>query len=88
MKVYAKGARVSQPNYGPGTVTDADTNHTVIDFDNHGLKRFVTTMVALSPSSEPAPEKAKAPRRKKAVKADAGDQPAKPAKATKSKSKK
>jgi hypothetical protein len=68
VKVYSKGARVAQPNYGPGTVTDADTNHTVIDFDNHGLKRFVTTMVALSPTSEPAPEKAKATRRKKAVK--------------------
>ena len=69
VKVYSKGARVSQPNYGPGTVTDADAHHTVIDFDNHGLKRFVTTMVALAPSSEPAPEKAKAVRRKKAVKA-------------------
>ena len=69
MKVYSKGARVSQPNYGPGTVTDADAHHTVIDFDNHGLKRFVTTMVALAPSNEPAPEKAKVVRRKKAVKA-------------------
>jgi hypothetical protein len=69
VKVYSKGARVSQPNYGPGTVTDADSHHTVIDFDNHGLKRFVTTMVSLAPSTEPAPEKAKATRRKKAVKA-------------------
>ena len=50
MKVYSKGARVAQPNYGPGTVTDADSHHTVIDFDNHGLKRFVTTMVALAPT--------------------------------------
>ena len=72
MKVYSKGARVAQPNYGPGTVTDADSHHTVIDFDNHGLKRFVTTMVALSPTSEPAPAKVKATRRKKAVKADDG----------------
>ena len=40
----------------------------MIDFDNHGLKRFVTTMVVLTPSSEPAPEKVKATRRKKAVK--------------------
>ena len=68
MKVYAKGARVSQPQYGSGTVTDADTNHTVIDFDNHGLKRFVTTMVALAPSSEPAPEKVKVVRRRKTTK--------------------
>ncbi len=80
MKVYSKGARVSQPNYGPGTVTDADGHHTVIDFDNHGLKRFVTTMVALSPSSEPAPEKVKATRRKKVVDPNA---PPKAKKATK-----
>lgn len=85
MKVYSKGARVSQPNYGPGTVTDADSHHTVIDFDNHGLKRFVTTMVALAPTSEPAPEKAKAVRRKRVAKTDAADKPAK-TKKTKAKS--
>lgn len=69
MKLYSKGARVSQPNYGSGTVTDADANHIVIDFDNHGLKRFVTTMVALAPSTEPAPDKVKVVRRKKTAKA-------------------
>jgi hypothetical protein len=65
-----KGARVSQPNYGPGTVTDSDGTHVVIDFDNHGPKRFVSAMVSLAPSSEPAPEKAKATRRKKKVVAE------------------
>jgi len=65
VKVYAKGARVAQPNYGPGTVTDADSHHIVIDFDNHGLKRFVTTMVSLAPTTEPAPEKVKVTRRRK-----------------------
>lgn len=65
MKV-SKGARVSQPNYGPGTVMDADGTHVVIDFDNHGPKRFVAAIVSLTPTSEPAPEKAKkATRRKK-----------------------
>jgi hypothetical protein len=60
-----KGARVSQTKYGPGTVTDADSTHVVIDFDNHGPKRFVSSIVTLSPTTEPAPEKAKTTRRRK-----------------------
>jgi hypothetical protein len=60
-----KGARVSQPKYGPGTITDSDGSHVVIDFDNHGPKRFVSSMVALSPTTEPAPEKTKPTRRRK-----------------------
>ena len=68
MKIYSKGARVAQPQYGPGTVTDANANHTVIDFDGHGLRRFVTSMVNLAPTSEPAPERARsAARRTKRV---------------------
>lgn len=66
MKV-SKGVRVSQPKYGSGTITDSDGTHVVIDFDNHGPKRFVLSMVSLSPSSEPAPEKSKPARRKKAT---------------------
>ncbi len=64
MKI-TKGARVSQPKYGPGTITDSDGSHVVIDFDNHGPKRFVSSMVALSPTTEPAPEKTKPTRRRK-----------------------
>jgi len=66
----SKGARVSQPKYGPGTVTDSDGTHVVIDFDNHGPKRFVSAMVSLVPSTEPAPEKTKTTRRKKKVAAE------------------
>ena len=69
MKVN-KGARVSQPKYGPGTVTDSDGTHVVIDFDNHGPKRFVRAMVSLAPTDEPAPEKAKTKRRSKKVVAE------------------
>lgn len=64
MKV-TKGMRVAQAKYGPGTVTDTDGVHIVIDFDNHGPKRFVSSMVTLAPTSEPAPEKTKPTRRKK-----------------------
>ena len=49
-----KGDRVSQANYGPGTVTQIDVHHTVIDFDAHGTRRFVTNRV-LERTSDPGP---------------------------------
>ena len=45
--------------YGPGTVVESNERHTVIDFDDHGVRRFVTMMVDLKPSTVLAPTKAK-----------------------------
>jgi hypothetical protein len=58
MKVFTIGDRVVQPEYGAGTVTAADSHHTVIDFDLHGQRRFITTMVTLTTTTEPAPPRA------------------------------
>ena len=33
MKNWSKGDRVTQPNYGPGTLVEVNEHHTVIDFD-------------------------------------------------------
>ena len=66
MKAWAKGDRVVQPNYGPGTLVEVNEHHTVIDFDEGGRKVFKTSLVALQASSEPAPHKT--PTRKRAVK--------------------
>jgi hypothetical protein len=52
-----KGDRVVQPNYGAGTIVEMDVYHTVIDFDAHGLRRFITNRVVLEPTSEAAPAK-------------------------------
>lgn len=69
VKIYSKGDRVSQAQYGAGTITDANVTHTVIDFDQHGVRRFVTNMVVLETTTEPAPVRTKARRAsKKAVK--------------------
>lgn len=66
MRVFSVGDRVTQPNYGSGTITSANERHTVIDFDEHGLRTFVTQMVALERTSAPAPVRQKAsPRRSK-----------------------
>jgi hypothetical protein len=68
MRLYATGARVSQANYGAGTVTSADEHHTRIEFDEHGPRTFSTVRVSLTPSDTPAPVKV-AKTRKRAVKA-------------------
>jgi hypothetical protein len=50
-----KGGRVAHGQYGAGTVTDLDIYHTVIDFDAHGVRRFVTDRVVLEPTADPGP---------------------------------
>jgi hypothetical protein len=55
MRKYTAGDRVAQPQYGPGTVTESNDRHTVIDFDDHGLRRFITSMVVLESSTTVAP---------------------------------
>jgi hypothetical protein len=59
----ATGNRVSQVQYGTGTVTSVNQYHTVIDFDEAGTRTFITTRVELTPSDSEAPVRAK----KKAV---------------------
>lgn len=67
MKLFTKGSRVSQANYGAGTVASSDERYTVIEFDNHGRRVFITDMVTLGKTDEPAPNKPAKGRRKKAV---------------------
>ena len=59
MPRYTAGARVSQGQYGPGTIVETNERHTVIDFDDHGQRRFITMMVELESSKVPAPSKVK-----------------------------
>ena len=69
MRLYESGARVSQAQYGHGTVTRSDVNHTRIDFDDHGLRTFSTLRAQLEPSNTPAPVKPVPVRRSRAKKA-------------------
>jgi len=59
MPRYSPGKRVSQDQYGLGTVVESNETHTVIDFDDHGMRRFVTMMVNLKATTVAAPSKAK-----------------------------
>lgn len=68
MRLFAKGDRVTQPQYGAGTVTDINEHHTVIDFDEHGSRTFVTSMVTLEASETPAPARGRLGSRSKGAK--------------------
>jgi hypothetical protein len=65
MAGFSKGDRVTQSTYGPGTLTEVNERHTVIDFDGHGVRTFVTSLVQLERTDEPAPVRAS---RKRAAK--------------------
>jgi len=70
--IYTKGDRVSHGTYGSGTIFSANAIHTVIDFDEHGHRTFVTNLVQLEKTSSPAPVRQKAARRtRKAAAPDA-----------------
>jgi hypothetical protein len=57
MAQYGIGDRVTQAQYGDGTVTRSDSHHTVIDFDAHGPRTFVSGRVVLGQATTAAPEK-------------------------------
>ena len=65
MRLFTIGDRVSQQQYGAGTVSASNEFHTIIDFDEHGPRTFATPIVKLERSSTVAPPRAK-PRRKAA----------------------
>ncbi|HKE83488.1 MAG TPA: hypothetical protein VKB50_07040 [Vicinamibacterales bacterium] len=66
MPKFTAGDRVSQAQYGDGTVTAVNEHHTVIDFDVHGTRTFSTRLVQLEGTSTLAPPKPAKPRRRTA----------------------
>lgn len=44
MNVLEEGQTIRHEQYGIGTVTESNTERTTIDFDNHGMKKFVTSV--------------------------------------------
>jgi hypothetical protein len=65
MKRFDVGSRVTEPTYGLGSVVAVEDNYTRVQFDEHGVKKFLTSMSRLEPSDEPAPPGMKGKVRKK-----------------------
>ena len=71
MALYATGDRVTQQQYGDGTVIICNDHHTIVEFDAHGARTFATHLVRLESCSTVAPPKPPArTRRAKMTKAN------------------
>ena len=56
MHVLEEGQAIRHDIYGMGIVTESNSERTVIDFDDHGMKKFVTSIWTAELIGE-APEK-------------------------------
>jgi hypothetical protein len=70
MKRFEVGARVIEPTYGLGSVIAVEDAYTRVQFDEHGIKKFLTSMSRLEPSDEPVPAGLRTgkPRKKRVTK--------------------
>jgi hypothetical protein len=66
VKALQEGAYIKHFQYGLGVVTESDSDRTSIDFDLHGPKKFVTSIMVVEPA-EGTPPKRRTKRRKKVV---------------------
>lgn len=66
MKALQKGAYIRHFQYGLGVVTESDAEYTDIDFDLHGMKKFLTTIMVVE-HAEGAPPRRKTTRKKAPV---------------------
>ncbi len=67
MKALAEGQYVKHGQYGCGVITASDAERTSIDFDLHGIKKFVTSLMVVEPAEGTPPKRRRGKRTKKAV---------------------
>ena len=66
---FSQGTQVEHQKFGLGSVVSSSEERIVIKFDDHGEKKFVTTLVmgSLKKSDRAAPIEKKGARKKKAA---------------------
>lgn len=65
MQSLAVGQYIKHFQYGCGIITESDANRTTIDFDIHGMKKFVTSLMTVEPAEGVPPKRPRTKRRKK-----------------------
>jgi hypothetical protein len=53
VQTLVEGQAIKHEQYGTGIVTESNNERTTIDFDNHGLKKFVTSIWTAELIGEP-----------------------------------
>ena len=57
MQILVEGQAIRHDQYGLGVVTESNNDRTTIDFDDHGLKKFVTSIWSAELIGEPPTER-------------------------------
>jgi hypothetical protein len=65
--ILSAGLYIKHFQYGCGVITESGQDRTTIDFDAHGIKKFVTSLMVVEPA-EGTPPKRRRTRRVKPVK--------------------
>lgn len=63
-KVLPQGQYIKHSLYGFGFVTESNSDRTSIDFDSHGPKKFVTSLMTVEVAADAPPR----PMRKRRIK--------------------
>ena len=67
MKALPKGKYIKHFLYGFGVITESNQERTSIDFDIHGMKKFVTSLMVVDPAEGTPPKRPRRRHSKKAV---------------------
>lgn len=67
MRALPEGQYIKHFQYGLGVITQSDNERTSIDFDLHGMKKFVTSLMVVEPAEGTPPKRSRSKRRKKAT---------------------
>ncbi len=67
MKALEEGAYIKHFQYGLGVVTESNSDRTSIDFDLHGMKKFVTSIMVVDVAEGTPPKRRRAKKIKKLV---------------------
>src|SRR5208282_6771875 len=57
VQTLGEGQAIRHDQYGLGVVTESNGERTTIDFDNHGVKKFVTSIWSAELIGEPPTER-------------------------------
>ena len=64
MQSLSAGQYIKHFQYGCGIITESDASRTTIDFDIHGIKKFVTSLMVVEPAEGIPPKRSRTKYRK------------------------
>lgn len=62
MAILEAGQYIKHFQYGCGVITESSSERTTIDFDAHGVKKFVTSLMVVEPADGVPPKRRRAKR--------------------------